>query len=115
MPRKEMCACKEYLKQQVAQARRSSSEEGYGASIILGLLCSPRNQENTAKPSYTLGVLKPPLSLCSMICLASSIIPCTISPSGLISFTNPALSPAMRAISSKSPVASGVGGREENQ
>src|SRR5258707_3788279 len=57
---------------------------------------------------------KAPLSLCSMICLASSIIPRTISPAGLISFTNPTLSPAMRAISSKSPVASGVGGRAEN-
>ena len=48
MPRKETCARKEYSKQQVAQAPRSSSEEGYGASIIVGLLCSPRCKENTA-------------------------------------------------------------------
>src|SRR2546423_6720725 len=50
----------------------------------------------------------------SMTCRASSIISCTIWPAGLMSFTSPALSPAIRHISSKSPVVSGMGGRAEN-
>src|SRR5712691_2085309 len=49
-----------------------------------------------------------------MIRSASLIILCRISPAGLISFTSPALSPAARHISSKSPVVSGVGNTAEN-
>lgn len=48
------------------------------------------------------------------MCLASRIISATISPAGRISWIRPALSPAMRHISSKLPVVSGVGSSAEN-
>src|SRR5208337_4111048 len=46
-----------------------------------------------------------------MMRLASAIIPCTISPAGLTSFTSPTLWPARSSIDSTSPFATAVGGR----
>src|SRR5260370_25825353 len=56
-----------------------------------------------SKPRYTLGVLKAPLNLGSMICIASSIIPCTISPAGFLSFPKSTTSPTMSSTPSQSP------------
>lgn len=55
-----------------------------------------------------------PASLCSMICFASFIIVAMISLAGRTSCIRPALSPAIRHISSKSPLVSGVGSSAEN-
>jgi hypothetical protein len=105
----------------VVSTHRTSSHPGSTRHSSTGRLQRPvRGRDDvptadiffrTVRRRYYLILLRPinETSRPSMSCSASSIISRTIWPTGLMSCTSPALSPAARHISSKSPVVSGVG------